>query len=93
MQRFESGCVLFGGVHVVDGAGTTDHQQAVIATVDDVGDGIAGPCTNASARSEMGSFSLSWAGVIITCSDWIWMLFRGSLCIFSFSLLFSSQGR
>ncbi|MOA13515.1 hypothetical protein D3C78_1335710 [compost metagenome] len=43
MQRFESGCVLFGGVHVVDGAGSTDHQQAVIPTVDDVGYGIAGP--------------------------------------------------
>ncbi|MGL6049617.1 MAG: hypothetical protein ACRC16_06360, partial [Aeromonas salmonicida] len=38
-----------------------------------------------------GSFSLSWAGVIITCSDWIWMLFRGSLCIFSFSLQYLSQ--
>ncbi len=43
MQRFESGCVLFGGVHIVDGAGTTDHQQPVIAAVNDVGDGIAGP--------------------------------------------------
>ena len=92
MQRFESGCVLFGGVHVVDGAGTTDHQQAVIATVDDVGDGVAG-LANASARSEMGSFSLSWAGVIITCSDWIWMLFRGiSLHLLILSTV-SSQGR
>ena len=92
MQRFESGCVLFGGVHVVDGAGTTDHQQAVIATVDNVGDGIAGPCTNANARSEMGSFSLSWAGVIITCSDWIWMLFR-DLFAYSHSLYcFKAKG-
>jgi len=58
MQRFESGCVLFGGVHVVDGAGTTDHQQAVIATVDDVGDGIAGPLHECQRAIGDGQFLL-----------------------------------
>ena len=58
MQRFESGCVLFGGVHVVDGAGTTDHQQAVITTVDDVGDGIAGPLHECQRAIGDGQFLL-----------------------------------
>ena len=58
MQRFESGCVLFGGVHVVDGAGTTDHQQTMIATVDDVGDGVAGPLHECQRAIGDGQFLL-----------------------------------